>query len=57
MGRAPARSFRSRTLVTGLRMSQVYSDPRNVDDDLVTSIVQPAESSANAPEVCTHPAF
>ena len=30
---------------------QVYSDPRNVDDDLVTSIVQPAESSGNAPEV------
>jgi hypothetical protein len=31
--------------------AQVYSDPRNVDDDLVTSIVQPAESSGNAPEV------
>ena len=38
----------------GINMSllaQVYSDPRNVDDDLVTSIVQPAESSGNAPEV------
>jgi len=29
----------------------VYSDPTNVDDDLVESIVQPAASSANAPEV------
>lgn len=31
--------------------AQVYSDPTNVDDDLVESIVQPAASSANAPEV------
>ena len=30
---------------------QVYSDPTNVDDDLVLSISQPAASSANAPEV------
>ncbi len=37
------------------KLLQVYSDPRNVDDDLVTSIVQPAESSVNAPEVIHDP--